>query len=105
MVKLTVRRGGRVERESFESVAAALDALESRAGALARDARAKPIGTKLLGRFEPAQQVVARLELSKPACGVDVQGDGSLRAFTGRLRRRPLVGDALEALRESVLRG
>ena len=105
MVRLTVRRGGRVSRESFGSLGEALDALEERAVALASDARAKPIDTKLLGRFEPAQQVVARLELSKPACGVDVQGDGSLRAFTGRLRRRALVGDALEALRETVLRG
>jgi len=53
-------------------------------------------------RFEPAQQVVARLELAGPArvhAGVDLHGDGSLQAFTGRLRRRPI--DSLE--RESAI--
>ena len=99
-VRVTVRRGGRVERSRFASVDEALDELESRARSLARDARAKPIDTKVLGRFEPAQQVVARLELSRPACGVDVHGDGSVSAFGGRVRRRALEGDdAYEALR------
>jgi len=52
-----------------------------------------------------AQLVAARIELkgaSQPA-GIDVRGDGSLVAWTGRVRRTPLEGrDALEALRQSV---
>ena len=44
-----------------------------------------------LRRFEPAQQVVARLEVAGPRRlhgGIDVRGDGSTEAFTGRIRRR-----------------
>ncbi len=58
-----------------------------------------------LGRtYEPEELVAARIELkARPAgAGVDVRGDGSLVAWTGRLRRTPLEGEALKALRQSV---
>jgi hypothetical protein len=63
-----------------------LEGREFEAGA---DGRA--YGGGLMRRLEPVQIVVARLELAGPRglrAGVDVRGDGSSEAFTGRLRRR-----------------
>jgi hypothetical protein len=88
--KLTVRVRGKVERERFESLAEAVDATERRGEAAAAAADAEPEGGGLMRRIDPVQQVVARLELKGPRrlrAGVDVRGDGSAEAWTGRLRR------------------
>jgi len=85
--RVTVRREGRVEREKFASLAEALDWIESQGRSLEQTARVGPVDTKVLGRYEPAQRVAARLELAGRG-GVDVHGDGSAVAYTGRLRRR-----------------
>jgi hypothetical protein len=88
---VTVRRGGAVDRERLPSLEDALDFVAARGRELERTARTKPVDTKVLGRYEPAQQVAARLELSGPRrlrAGVDVRGDGSAEAYTGRLRRK-----------------
>ena len=69
----------------------ALKVIEREGRELAADADARPEGGTLIRRLEPVQIVVARLELSGPGrlrAGVDVRGDGSSEAFTGRLRRR-----------------
>jgi hypothetical protein len=103
--RVTVRREGRVERERFSSLPEALDWIESRGRELERTARVGPVDTKVLGRYEPAQRVAARLELGRRG-GVDVHGDGSAVAYTGRLRRRLVErrGDesAYEALRRAL---
>jgi hypothetical protein len=88
---VTARIGPRVERERFDELGDALDEIEERGRVLARRADARPLEPKLMRRFEPVQQVVARLELSGPGrlrAGVDVRGDGSAEGYTGRLRRR-----------------
>jgi hypothetical protein len=91
--KLTVRAGPQVERSRYAQLDAALDALEQRAEGLARDAPRDEVDAKIK-RFEPVEQVSARLELAGPQrllpsvhAGVDVRGDGSAEAYLGRVNR------------------
>jgi hypothetical protein len=91
--KLTVRAGPRVERQRFERLADALDAAEKRARELADEAPREAIDVKTR-RFEPVQQVAARIEVTGPqrllasvSGGLDVRGDGSTEAYVGRVRR------------------
>jgi hypothetical protein len=88
--KLTVRALAKVRRERFDDLHAALEALERRAAELSGSAHAEPFGGGLTRRIEPVQQVYARLELAGPRrlrMGIDVRGDGSTEAYTGRVRR------------------
>ena len=88
---LTIRRGPRVERERFAGLTEMLAAVEQRGRELERAADAPPVGGRLMRRIDPVQRVTARLEVSGPGrlrAGVDVRGDGSSEAFTGRIRRR-----------------
>jgi hypothetical protein len=94
--KLTVRTGPRVERSSFTELGTALERLEARARELADAAPGESLNTKVK-RFEPADQVLARLELAGPQRivpavrgGVDVHGDGSVEAYRGWVRRQTL---------------
>jgi hypothetical protein len=106
---LTTRISGKVEHEHFADLADAIAALERRGHALQGRADAETVGGSLMRRYEPEDQVTARLELSGPRrlrVGVDVRGDGTALPFTGRLVRKPLQrGDgesAYDALRRAV---
>jgi hypothetical protein len=110
--QLTVRAGPRFERRRFDGLDQVLDALEGKGRELARAAPDKVLSAKIK-RFEPVQQVYARLELSGPErlmpsvrAGVDVRGDGSTEAFRGHLKRSLLEQrkgeDAFAALRRSL---
>jgi hypothetical protein len=88
---LTTRISGKVEHERFGDLPSALAALERRGHALQGRADADAVGGSLVRRYEPEDQVSARLELSGPSrlrLGVDVRGDGSAVPFTGRLLRK-----------------
>jgi hypothetical protein len=108
--RLTLRLGPRVEHERFASLTQTLDALEERLGRLGRSVEREPVDLRYR-RIDPVEQVAARGEIAGPRGlrgGVDVRGDGSSEAFTGRIRRR-LVGQrpdesAYQALRR-VLEG
>jgi hypothetical protein len=110
--RLTVRAGPRVERRRFAGIDPALDALEQRGRELASTAPDQVVDAKFK-RFEPVEQVLARLELAGPErlipsvrAGVDVRGDGSTEAFRGRIRRAVLDQrsgeDAFAALRRAL---
>ena len=106
---LTVRARPRTEKERFGRLRDALEAIERRGREFETAARQVPVGGTLIRRIEPVQIVFARLELAGPSgmrAGVDVRGDGSTEAFTGRVRRQevePRRGEsAYDALRREL---
>ena len=105
---VTVRDGPRVKRERFPDRESALAAVEERGRELELGADAKVVGGRMMRRIEPVQQVVGRIEVraSGVRAGVDVRGDGSSEAFTGRVRRRVIEQrageDAYDALRREL---
>jgi hypothetical protein len=105
--KLVTRVGPKVEREKFADLGSALDAMQARVRELERTTHAEPVNTMLGRRFDPVQQVAARLELRGPGWlrgGVDVRGDGSSEAFIGWLRRRLVVQQAGESAYDALRR-
>jgi hypothetical protein len=87
---VTTRAGAKVRKQRHQQLDQALTAVERIAGELAEDADARPAGGFLIRRLAPVEQVVGRIELAGPRglrAGVDVRGDGSSEAFTGRVRR------------------
>jgi hypothetical protein len=101
--RVTIRHGARVSRERYSSLEDALAAIEERGRELSTSARAKPVDTKVLGRWEPQQQVAARLELGWRG-GVDIRGDGSAEAYTGRVRRKLIEQRADESPYDALRR-
>jgi hypothetical protein len=92
--KLTVRNGAEVDHEGFDDVAEAVARMRERALAIRADG--PPKTSNVLRKFEPEDQVTARLELSgrglfnKAAAGIDVRGDGTFMPYRGGLRREEL---------------
>ncbi|MEX2195191.1 MAG: hypothetical protein WD844_07875 [Thermoleophilaceae bacterium] len=85
-VKVLVRRGPKVERRRFDDLGAALAFVEGRGRELEEGVDTKAVSLPLGRSFEPVQRVVARIEVG--GGGVDIRGDGSCEAWTGRFRRR-----------------
>ena len=88
--RVTARKGPKVERERYDDANQALAAVERHARELERTAHARATGGRLIRRFEPVAQVVGRVEVSGPGGvqgGIDIRGDSSAEAYTGRLRK------------------
>jgi hypothetical protein len=100
---LTVRNGPRVERTRFDTLEQALQVLEHQITELAPGARRRSL--QIAGRrYDPARQVAVRVEITGPGGrggrargGIDLRGDGSAEAYTGRLRRTLLELQAGES--------
>ncbi|MGI8579182.1 MAG: hypothetical protein ACR2K9_01350 [Solirubrobacteraceae bacterium] len=104
----TVRVKGKVTRERYATLNEALDSAERHAGRAALGPAAQTVDLKVR-EYAAAAQVSARIEVSGPGrllpavrAGLDVRGDGSTAAWTGRLQRtvvepkdRETPGDAL----------
>jgi hypothetical protein len=104
---VTVRAGADVRKDRLAGLDEALVRLEEEGRSLERDADGQAYGGALIRRLEPVQIVVARLELSGPRgvrAGVDVRGDGSSEAFTGRFRRRVVEQRAGESAYDALRR-
>jgi hypothetical protein len=105
--RVLLRHGPKVEKLEADTLEAALEELERRARAVAAGPGRRTVDLRVR-RFDPVQQVAARAELRGAGvrAGVDVRGDGSAEAWTGRVRRRLIEAregeDAYAALRRAV---
>ena len=107
--RVTVRRRGRTERKRYPSMTEALAALEARLDDLGPRER-RDTERALARELAPVQQVAVRGEVAGRGVrgGVDVRGDGSLEAYTGRWKRTIVTPDpgetAYDALRRALAR-
>jgi hypothetical protein len=108
--RLVIRHGPRVERENFDELDSALEAMERHSQEIRREGPLDQISA--IRDFEPEQRVHARLELSTGGlfrgreAGMDVMGDGALVPYVGVVRKRrlePTHGEsAFDAIREAL---
>jgi hypothetical protein len=107
-VRTTVRIGPKVHHAEHEDVLSALLALREQLTAVRTTAETKTLFKR---EFAPVAQVLARGEIRAPSGvrgGIDVRGDGSSEAWTGRLRRQvvePEPGEDAYAALARVLGG
>jgi hypothetical protein len=103
--KITVRTGPRVQRLRAESLEEALELLETETRVAANTTRRDTIDVRIR-TYQPEDQVATRVELRGPGtrAGFDVRGDGSVQAWTGRVRRRLVEPEGDETVYEALRR-
>jgi hypothetical protein len=101
--RVVVRTGPRVERHRAESLDEALELLETEARVAANTERRGEVDARYR-TFTPAEQVAARIELRSPRAGFDVRGDGTVQAWTGRIRRRLVEPEGDETVYDALRR-
>jgi hypothetical protein len=108
--RLTVRHGPKVQRESFDSLDEAIEAMEQRSREIQGEGPLEEFTA--LRDFGPGRRVHARIELSTGGLlrgrevGIDVMGDGALVPYMGVIRKRrlePPGGEtAFDAVRDAL---
>ena len=102
---LTLRREGATEKQRCESLERALDALELEARAFANTER-RGSTTVLKRTYDSSQLVPLRVSIvgRRLHAGVDVRGDGSAEAWTGRWGKSLVAQRAGESPYEALRR-
>ena len=87
--RVVVRSGPRVEKHQADTLGEALELLETEARVAANTERRAAVDVRYR-TYAPGDQVATRAELRGPGprAGFDVRGDGTVEAWTGRVRRR-----------------
>lgn len=106
--RVTIRIGPKVVKHRAASAADAVALLERElTGADARRDEQRA----LVRTYTPQEQVAARGEVrgggppwARPGGGIDVRGDGSMEAYTGRVSRRLVAQEAGETPFDALLR-
>lgn len=95
---LTLRREGGTEKQPFDSLESGLDALEMEARAFANTER-RGSRTVLKRTYDASQLVPLRVSVTgrRVNAGVDVRGDGTAEAWTGRWSRTVVAQQAGES--------
>jgi hypothetical protein len=103
--QVVLRSGPAVHKYKAASLEDALELLETETRVAANTERRPEIDVRVR-QFSPADQVAARAELRGPGAraGFDVRGDGSVQAWTGRVRRRLVEHEGDETVYEALRR-
>jgi hypothetical protein len=107
---LKVRDGSRIERTQFAELDKALRALDRRVAELEPTAHREDVHV-LKRKIEASRLVSIRFEISGPGRimpafrgGLDLRGDGSMEAFTGRTRRTLITQGKRESATQALRR-
>lgn len=103
--QVVVRAGPRVQKQRAGSLDEALELLETETRVAANTERRGEVDVRVR-QYSPADQVAVRAELRGPGprAGFDVRGDGSVQAWTGRVRRRLVEPEADETPYDALRR-
>ena len=103
--RVVVRNGPRVQKLRAASLDEALEVMETEARVVANSERRGEVDVRVR-RFTAEEQVTARVELRgrAPRAGFDVRGDGSVQAWTGRVRRRLVEPEGDETVYDALRR-
>lgn len=105
---LAIQREGSSKTERFDSLEDALAGLQAELNSAGPGARRETVNA-FVREYQPDELVAMRLEIRGGGLcgGIDLHGDGSQAAYTGRIRRKAIVPEpgenAVSALRRTLM--